>query len=369
MPLIPLALTDRYKRREPWPVPNRPGESGYTIVELMVAITIGLLILTALIAILVQSIQARAEVERGAQQIENGRYAMQLLTDDLRNAGYLAAFDPTPLATPATKPDPCAVDLATLRTALPLAVQGYDNGTGAPGCVSDVRAGTDIVVVRRASTCAVGAAGCDGAVAGAPYFQASACGSATELSSADVANYYALDTNTASLTRHQKDCNPPGTPGTLAPYYQYRTHVYFVANNDKPGDGIPTLKRAELGASLFTIKPLVQGIENLQIEYGIETGATLTGTPSVFTADPDSYSACAVVDCARYWRNTVAARVSIVARNTTRSAGVSSDPKTYVLGLNFNGTSNTVGPFTDGYKRHVYTSSVRLNNVGGRNAQ
>jgi type IV pilus assembly protein PilW len=362
-------MTDHYKRRERWPVPDRPGQRGYTIVELMVAITIGLLILVALIAILVQSIQARAEVERAAQQIENGRYAMQFLTDDLRNAGYLGAFDPTALPAPATKPDPCAVDLPTLRTALPLAVQGYDNGTVAPGCVSDLRAGTDIVVVRRASTCAVGAASCDAAVAGAPYFQASACSSATELSSTNVANHYALDTSTANLTRHQKDCNPPGTPGTVAPYYQYRTHIYFIANNDKPGDGIPTLKRAELGASVFTIRSLVQGIENLQIEYGIETGATPTGTPSVFTADPDSYGSCAVADCVRYWRNTAAARVNILARNTTRSTGVSGDSKTYVLGLKFDGTSNTAGPFTDGYKRHAYTSSVRLNNPAGRNAR
>jgi type IV pilus assembly protein PilW len=256
-------------------------------------------------------------------------------------------------------------------------VQGYDNGTSAPACLSDVMAGTDILVIRRASTCAVGDTNCDAPIAGAPYFQASACGSPAELRSTNVTNYYALDTNrdpaTTRLTLHKKDCNPPTTAGTLAPYHQYRTHIYFVANNDKPGDGIPTLKRAELGASGFTIVPLVEGIQNLQIEYGIDgvdttTGAlvTPTGTPAVYTADPDSYKACAAATCIGYWRNTVAAKINLLARNTNLAAGYQ-DSKIYSLGLNADGSANTVGPFNNGYKRHVYVSVVRLNNPAGRN--
>jgi len=341
-------------------------EDGFTIVELMVAITLGLVILAGLTTIFVNNSQTRSEVERVNQQTENGRYAMQLLTDDLRNAGYLAEFNPAPLATPTTKPDPCATDLPTLNVALPVAVQGYDNGAGAPTCLSDLRAGTDILVIRRAGTCAVGETNCDALVSGAPYFQASGCSSATELSSTNITDYYALDTNLTNLTRHQRDCNPPTTAGTLAPYHQYRTHIYFVSNNDKSGDGIPTLKRAELGASGFTIVPLVEGIENLQIEYGIDTAVPTLGTPAVFTAAPDNYNACAGVTCVGYWRNTVAAKVNLLARNTTISGGYS-DSKTYSLGLNADGTLNTVGPFNDQYKRHVYTSEVRLNNSAARN--
>ncbi|GAB7546169.1 PilW family protein [Cupriavidus sp. 8B] len=332
----------------------------------MVAITLGLLIVAGLATLFDTNSRARNEIERANQQVENGRYAMQLLTDDLRNAGYLAEFNPLLLATPATKPDPCATALTTLKVALPIAVQGYDNGAIVPTCLSDVRTGTDIVVIRRASTCAVGDTDCDALVAGVPYFQASGCSSATELASASVANYYTLDTNSANLTLHQKDCNPPTTPGTQAPYHQYRTHIYFIANNDKSGDGIPTLKRAELGATGFTIVPLVEGIENLQIEYGIDTAAPSTGVPAVFTPDPDSYNSCTGVTCVGYWRNTVAAKVNLLARNTTRTAGYS-DGKTYSLGLKVDGTANSVGPFNDAYKRHAYEATVRLNNTAGRN--
>ena len=337
-------------------------QSGYTIIELMIAITISLIILASLVSIFANNSRTRAEIERANQQTENGRYALQLITDDLHNAGYFAEFNPAPLPTPGTKPDPCDTSVAGLNGALPLAVQGYDNGAGAPGCLVDVRAGTDILVVRHASTCAVGSAGCDINVPNAAYFQTSGCNSPTELASGNPATYYVLDTNAASFTLHKKDC------ATLANQYQYRTNIYFVANNDNAGDGIPTLKRAELGlgGNTFSIVPLVEGIENLQIEYGLDT--TITGTPAVYNANPDTYSGCAATPaiCVGYWRNVVAAKINVLARNTTITQGYV-DNKVYALGLNADGTVNTVGPFNDAYKRHANESVVKLNNPAGRN--
>jgi len=338
---------------------------GYTIIELMIAITISLIILASLVAIFANNSRTRGEIERANQQTENGRYAVQLITDDLHNAGYLAEFNPALLPTPATKPDPCDTSVAGLNSALPIAVQGYDNGAGAPACLTDVRAGTDILVVRHASTCAVGSAGCDVTVANAAYFQASGCNNttnSTELASGNVANYFVLDTNAASFTLHQKDC------ATLANQYQYRTNIYFVANNDNAGDGIPTLKRAELGlfSNSFSIVPLVEGVENLQIEYGLDTSVPTTGTPAVYTANPDSYVPCAAspTNC---WQNTVAAKINVLTRNTTVTQGYV-DAKVYTLGLKADGTVNTVGPFNDAYKRHTSESVVKLNNPAGRNS-
>lgn len=347
------------------PTSNRLApQRGYTIAELMIAIALGLILVAGLTTIFVNNSRTSTEIERANQQIENGRYAMQLLTDDLRNAGYLAEFNPFLLATPVAKPDPCATDAATLTAALPLAIQAYDNGTAIPTCLStmlsDLRSGTDILLVRRVSTCAVGDTDCEANVAGTLYFQASACSSATELSSTNVANYYVLDTAPANFTRHKKDCI------ALAPLYRFRTHIYFVANNDKPGDGIPTLKRAELGVSGFAVVPLVEGIQELQIEYGVDTAAPTAGAPAAFTADPDTYNTCAGVTCMGYWRNTVAAKISLLARNTQSTTGYNDD-KTYTLGLMANGQPNNFGPFNDGYKRHLYETVVRLNNVAGRN--
>jgi type IV pilus assembly protein PilW len=341
-------------------------QKGYTIIELMISITIGLIILAGLVTLFAGNSRQRGEIERANEQTENGRYALQVLADDLREAGYLASYNPGTVAgpnpqliIPTTLPDPCATTVALLNTAMAMAVQGYDNGTNAPACLpADLLPGTDILVVRRASTCYVGSAGCDAQVAGDAYLQASGCTS--ELTAG---NYYVLDTAVANFTLHKNGCT------LAAPLYQYRTHIYFIASEDNAGDGIPTLKRLELGQGAFTIVPLVEGVQNLQLEYGIDTNVPTTGTPAVYTADPNSYNGCAPTPatCVSYWRNTVAIKINILARNLTATAGFK-DTKTYTLGLNAAGAANVVGPFNDGYKRHTYYTVARLNNPAGRNS-
>jgi type IV pilus assembly protein PilW len=336
---------------------------GYTLIELMVSIVIGLIVLAALVTLFAGNSRQRGEIERANEQTENGRYALQLLSEDLRDAGYLGSFNPGTVAgpnpqlvIPVTLPNACATTVAQLNSAMSLPVQGYYEGANAPGCLADVRAATDILVVRRASTCAVGTAGCDPQVAGDAYLQASGC--ATEFTAG---TYYALDTNVLALNLHQKDCV------TAASLYQYRTHIYFIANDDKPGDGIPTLKRAELGAGTFNIVPLVEGIENLQLEYGLDTNAPTTGSPAVYTADPNTYNGCAPAACVGYWRNTVAVQINLLARGQTPTQGYT-DTKTYTLGLTAAGGANVVGPFNDGFKRHTYSIVARLYNPAGRNS-
>src|SRR5207237_180954 len=190
--------------------------------------TISLIVLAALVGLFAGNSRERGEIERANQQTENGRYALQIIGDDLRGAGYLASFNPgtvagpnAQLVVPAALPNACATDVPTLTSALALAIQGYDNGANAPARVAALRA---------------------------------------------------------------------------------RTHIYFVANNDKPGDGIPPLKRAELGvnaggAAAFNVVPLVEGVENLQLEYGLDTAVPTTGSPAVYTADPSSYNGCAPATC------------------------------------------------------------------------
>ena len=346
------------------PATNR---AGFSLVELMVAITLGMLVMGTISAAFVSSSKARRETDQASRQVENGRYAMQLLGDDLALAGYYAEFDPRALPTPAAKPDPCATDLATLKAAMPLHVQGYDNPTATTiaslTCLSDVRPGTDIIVLRRTSTCVGGSTGCDAFVGGTtqPYFQAALCASATELDSASANDYYAMDTAAAGLTKHKRDCT------TLADFRRYVTRIYFVANNDNAGDGIPTLKRAELGATGFSIVPLVEGIEGLQFEYGLDTSAVPDGAPDVFTADPDNYTGAGAAGATGNWRNAVAARVNLLARNTESTPGYS-DSKLYTLGVNADGSANTYSPSGSAlaYKRHIFTAEVRLTNAAER---
>jgi len=61
---------------------------GFSLVELMVALTIASLLLLGLATLFVNNSKARSELDKSSRQIENGRYAMQVLFDELRHAGY-----------------------------------------------------------------------------------------------------------------------------------------------------------------------------------------------------------------------------------------------------------------------------------------
>lgn len=364
-------------------MPNR--EAGFSLVELMIGMVLGLLIMAGLITVFVQSNQTRSEIERNNRQIESGRYAMSLLTEDLRMAGYFGTFDPyqtiikpngPPLggASPITSmPDPCNATLTGNASSWDKSyffhIQGIDNAATIPGCLTDVKTGTDIVVIRRASTCVAGptaGASCDAPISGVPYFQASNCYQAGELatntgatSASDYLSYFVLNTDTSAsvMNKHAINCT------TRADYSRYLVRIYFVANNNAAGDSVPTLKRAELGATGFTIVPLVEGIENLQIEYGVDKDGD--GVIDAYTADPGIYNGCTGASCVVNWLSTYSVSVNILARNTEPTIGYS-DAKTYQLGQKADGTNNTFGPYGDPYKRHVYNSAVRLDNPAGR---
>ena len=83
---------------------SRAANRGLSLVELLVAVAIGTVIVTAMALLFANSSRTRGETERSGRNIENGRYAMELLRGELQHAGYFAEFDPRELALPATKP-------------------------------------------------------------------------------------------------------------------------------------------------------------------------------------------------------------------------------------------------------------------------
>jgi len=405
--------------RTAMPQSAHPVESGFTIIELLVALTIGLLLLTSMTLIYVSNSSYRTELDRSSRMIENGVFAIDRMTDDIRKAGYYGDFDigyavnANLMQAPTAKPDPCVTALAsigqpqtvppgTLNSPLVLPVQGYDapSATAAPTlpatcdayiAPSELKGGSDVVVIRRTDTCVAGptaAAGCDAPVAGRAYFQASQCTpfppqAATELAGTlfpgvGTSGWFKMESTTANLTLHKIDCNS-SPPGATANYRRYLVNIYYVAKNDNAGDGIPTLKLAQLDAGTFTVTPLAEGIESMQLEYGLDTKQTGVcnlagdGTPDEWSADPDNFVNCtgAAVSAANAmanWASVVALKVHLLARNAEPAApGLAYvNNKTFNLGFKANGTNNTFGPFGDAYRRHVYATMVRLYNSAGR---
>ncbi len=121
------AATLSPKRKTP---AARPRQQGFTLVEIMVALTIGL-VMTAGILQITQANKASNRLVRNLSFVqENMRTAMELLGRDVRRAGFFAIND-IPVLTP-----PPALDLTTT-------VDGSENG----GAVND----NDTITVVYAS--------------------------------------------------------------------------------------------------------------------------------------------------------------------------------------------------------------------------
>ncbi|MGH8700025.1 MAG: PilW family protein [Burkholderiales bacterium] len=327
--------------------------TGFSLIELMVSMTIGLMLLATLLVVFANASSARGELERSSRQIENGRYAVELLSDDLRVAGFFGEINVGALAAPAVLPDPCSTVAADWAAAMPVHVQGYDEGFGAPACIpADIKPNTDILVVRRAKTCVAGAAGCEAATAGKPYVQSTLCGN-------EMPPYIVGAFGTTAFPLKRKDC---ATPAALR---EYLVNVYFISANNRAGQNIPTLMRLELTGSALAQVPLVEGIEKMNIEYGIDHDGD--GQPDAYTSDPTNYTyaGCTVCTAVNNWSNVVTAQLHVLARSPERSPG-HIDTKSYFLGPDAAGNAITVGPTNDGYRRHVYTAMVRIVNPAGR---
>jgi type IV pilus assembly protein PilW len=339
---IVMSAVDTMSRRIR--VSQRVRARGATLVELMVALVLSAIVLLALTVVFAGGSENRKETERANRQIENGAYAIRLLNDDVRLAGYYGEFDPTPLTLPAL-PGLCERDLPVLRALLRVPIQGLNEVSTDQNCGTKtltVLSGNDILVVRRVATCKSGPtadADCDTT---GPLFQAASC--ETTLLSTTPTDAFKLEAGSGSMTLTKKDCATP------ADYRGYRTHVYFVSPNDKAGDGIPTLKRAELVDADYNVVSLVSGVEQFQVEYGLDTNGD--GLPDSWTNAPATVGE---------WSNTMVARIYVLARNPERSPGYT-DAKSYVMG----GKTFTPPTADQGYKRHLYRTEVRFNNVIGR---
>ena len=350
----------------------RRAMQGISMVELMIAMVLGLIVLAGLATLFANSSAARTEMERSSRQIENGRFAMEILADDLRMAGFYGELNVRSLTPTAVLQDPCSVVVADWAKAISIGIQGYNDAVGAPSCVgADVKVGTDILVIRRAATCEAGVAGCDAALDGLPYVQISKC-SPENVGLPPTGTPYKIGIRGGTIVGQQSGAivalpnfdlhvrNCTGTAGIR----RYFVRIYYISNDNGNGVAIPTLKRLDFNGSGFAVTPLVEGIEELNIEYGIDIDGD--GNPDDYNTDPTTFTKAGCALCAPYfnWANVVTARVSLLSRNLEPSIGYVGN-KTFVIGRNADGTDLTKSP-TDAYRRHAYSALVRVVNAAQR---
>jgi type IV pilus assembly protein PilW len=361
---------------------------GLTLIELMISITLGLVVLAALSTVFVNSARSNAALAARTAQIDSGRSAIWVLQDNIANAGFWDGFTPTydnftistaPSDAPTGIADPCqAFSALTWTNAYKTNLIGHailasDASIGScSSVITDRVAATDVLVVRHAERCTTGSSNCDADTTGMVYFTASRCPTTT--------TSYVLGTS-SHADMLQKDCTTAITTkrALVSNLYYVRSYMSTV------GDGIPTLVRSQLQVSggtmvAGTATALIEGVEQFRVELGVDSisksGESVSVTQAISWDDPSTkvtaknrgdgvpdgdFVRCTTASpcSADTLTNVVAVRVGLLTKAQSTSKEVVGS-RTYVI------AGATLGPYTDGYRRDAYTSTIRLHNVAGR---
>lgn len=336
-------------------------QRGATLIELAVAMTVALLVLATVAMIFDGTSRNRASLERAARLAENAHYATELLANDIMQAGYYDTLTTSAGGFTWQVSDPCATAIGDLGWSnpvgtpppvnekiqnAPVPIFGVRADGVTPPCIPDRKPDTAILVVRFIGPGATAPANASGAA----FLQLSKC----ELETPNKLNLGVFSNDSADFTLHSIGCGP------LAEVKRYIVRAYYVATCNRCGrDTLPTLKRAELIGNEIVVTPLVEGVENLQIEYGIDGNGD--GTPDRYLPFPDAALGAAFGE----WSNVMAVKLYVLVRSTDVEPGYKDTTKQFNLGpAGFPAAAN------DGYKRVLLTSLLRpMGPAGQRETQ
>lgn len=342
---------------------------GFTLIELMVALLLGLLLSGAIISVFLEGKNNFVQDDEVARVQENGRYALRLLSREIGMAGFFGgepdAIDvnggavtgndcgPTGenwLLLGSTVEDPSD---PTTHIASPMEVLDSSDASTDDyyQCLTDglVEDDTDILVVKRVS---------DSAVVVDGEWQA-------PVSALDADRYYLWTSNRGQGTTVLKQGSDYDS-GELASIistasgsdvWEYKAALFYVGTDQ---DGFPGLCKKELqdnGASVSDQRCLVQGIEDIQYELGVDIDGD--NVPDQFVSD-DSYPPIVGGEDADA---IVAVRIHVLIRSLNQINSVEAASKSFRLG-----GGKTVTTAVDKYFRMAMSTTVSIRNptsIGG----
>ena len=323
-------------------LPTRtPPQAGFSLVEMMISLTIGLMIIAALVAVLSSNSRTAKTTDRSTELQSNGRYALDHLKRELRHAGYrgYSWADPnTPTTTITPIADECLGPNAVAGSFVANIRQGIwganDTNPYAGSCLAAGYARGDVLVIRHLSNTPLST----NTTSGTLYFR----------SSYSVGEVF-KGTGAAALA------GAPVLAGTPTPQadFQLQEYVYYIGSDDSDAT-IPALRRRALVGSSMTDEMVVSGIEQMQVQYGRHDTASNTryfnadGISGASTDTPATLTTYA-------WDEVNSVRVWLLSRASKTEAGYT-NASSYVMG------DTTYGPMNDGFRRQLFTAVIQLRN-------
>jgi len=347
-------------------------QRGVSLVEIMIAITVGLVLTAGVIQVFVSNKQIYRVQEALARLQENGRFAVDFLTRDLRGAGFVGcAGNTTPIVNTLNNATSLLWNFAS-------PMQGFEaTGMSAwnpalDGSIVSALGGRDVITVRRSVGDAVPVIGqAPGAAPGSNPITVAAAVACPSVPPNPLCDFDTPTNPPPNPIAMISDCinaavfqvtNPDpssgtinhivgGTPGNAtdalgkdftnaADIVRMSTLTYYIRSGVL---GRPSLWRQD-GVNLA--QELVEGVEDMQILYGVDTDVDRV---------PNQYlQANAVTD----FNNVVSVRVDLLLQSIDDN--LTNAPPRYT----YNGVTcpGGVGCPTDRRYRQVFGATIGLRN-------
>lgn len=321
---------------------NKKQSKGFSLVELMVAMVIGLVIISGAFSLHSGSRKTQLKNEEQMDMVADAKFAIDMISYDLRHAGMWGATNKSGLIRCRSSDTACVA--SSVGEAIPTNVVGdceagwyydlpesifaTDSANPHAACIPDTEgyvAGTDVLEIRYADANAIDSLKLRN---GQAYIRSNFTNGRVFLG----AKAPTLDSyDTSPLTKN----------------HELRAYAYYVSNHtDSVGDGIPSLRRVALvnGPTLQN-QTLISGVTDLQVQFGEDVDGDEDSTIDRYVNPAD------VSD----WTKVYSAKIWLLMRTDNIQHGITTTKSFTMAGA-------TADYGADGYRYFMVTSVVNLRN-------
>ena len=302
-------------------------QTGFGLIELMIAMTLGLVLLGGIGYVYMGSSSAFRTTDNLSRIQENARYALEIMSRDIRMAGYVGCGNIATMTvkTIASPPVP-AMSLSN-------ALIGYDNGTSWTNPTTITRAAGDVLSIMAAFGSGASLTGnlapqnANIKINGNPNgFKQDDVLVVTDCANADVFKVTNSPgtSGTVTLTHGSgsNSGNRTGTYGSDAFVMRVDQYSYFIGDTPISASR-PVSVRALYRVGLDGVaEELVEHVHDLQMRYGLDTNAD--GTVDSYSSAPATWTQVVSVTVNLLMRspddNIATAAQSVTFNNSTFSA-------------------------------------------------
>lgn len=350
-------------------------QAGFSLIELMIAMLIGILLLLAATGMFISNKRIYNEQNEMGRLQENSRFAVDILTNDIRMAGYGGCLDDLSALTNLATSAGTATHLHNSTNA----VEGINDKTatstwspsGSNEQITSITNGTDAITLRYLEPIPTKVIFTTGSTMGStaastpiPVTCYDATGTAENcsinhitpnenmaISNCSVGDIFiATGSTNTSITHAATLSRDYDDSAQISRYVTTRYYIGTAANTNQMGNAVPALYRYTSVAGVATEQELIEGVERMEILYGVDT--TSDGVP-------DSYLAAGAtgLTTASHWGNVISVKISLLLRTIDENVNLERDENTYSL-LD----AAAYDPADQRVRRRTYTTTVQIRN-------